>query len=85
MILRVRLEVLGEVSDAIREKSNLHFGGAGIAVVRAILGNQVGFLLLRGRQNPVSYNRLSVPLDTQGLLRSGTITAGLTKNNPATG
>src|SRR2546423_7885415 len=53
MVLRVRLEMLGEVGDAIREKCDLHFGSSGIAVMGAILGDQVRFLLFSGRQNPV--------------------------------
>src|SRR6185369_4793566 len=36
MVLRVRLEMLGQVSDSIREKCDLHFGRPGIAVMRAI-------------------------------------------------
>src|SRR5436853_1681655 len=83
MILRVRLEMLGEVSDAIREKCDLHFGRAGIAVMRAILGDQVRFLLFRGRQNPVLLNRFSVPFAVPMTAKSGTITAASRKNNPA--
>src|SRR6478735_6262559 len=33
MILRVRLEMLGEVVDALTQKRNLNFGGPGIALV----------------------------------------------------
>jgi len=61
MILRVRLEVLGQIGDSIREKRNLHFRGARVALVDGVLGNEVGLLFLGGRQNPVSFNRLSVP------------------------
>ena len=81
MVLRVRLEMLGEVGNSVREKRDLHFRRTGIAVVRAILGNQVRFFLFGGRQNPVSYTGLSVPSS----VRSGTITAPSRKNNPATG
>src|SRR5438132_6122170 len=56
MILRVRFEVLGQVGDAIRQKRDLHFRRAGIAVMGAEVRNQFGFLLLRGWQNTVSLN-----------------------------
>src|ERR1041385_5276487 len=61
MILRVRLEMLGEIGDAVREKRDLHFRGARVAFMDGELGNEVGLLFLGGRQNPVSFNRLSVP------------------------
>jgi len=53
MILRMGLEMLGEVGNAVREKCDLHFWRPGIAVMDAILVDDGGFLLLRGRQNPV--------------------------------
>ena len=67
MVLRVRLEVLGQIGDSIREKRNLRFRGASVAFMDGVLGDEVGLLFLRGRQNPVSFNRLSVPVDTRKL------------------
>src|SRR5436190_9648068 len=55
MILRVRFEMLVEISNSVRQKRDLHFRRTGIAVVRAILGNEARFFLFRGRQNPVSF------------------------------
>src|SRR5688572_25544984 len=37
VILRVRLEVLGQIADAVREECNLHFWRPGIGVMDAIL------------------------------------------------
>jgi hypothetical protein len=54
VILRVRLEVLGEVGNAVREECNLHFWRPGIGVMNPILVNEVRLRLLRGGQNPVS-------------------------------
>src|SRR5215212_5452521 len=51
MILRVRLEVVRQIRNAAREECDLHFWGAGIAVMRAILGYELRFLLLRRGQN----------------------------------
>src|SRR5687768_5810076 len=53
MVLRMGLEMLGEVGNAVREKCDLHFWRPGIAVMDAILVDDGGFLLLRGRQNPI--------------------------------
>jgi hypothetical protein len=36
MIFRVRFEVLGEISDAFAENSNLNFRRAGVGFVRAV-------------------------------------------------
>src|SRR5688572_18611604 len=54
MILRVRLEVLSEVGNAVREECDLHFWRPGIGVMDAILVDEVRLLLLGRRQNPVS-------------------------------
>src|SRR4051794_32166663 len=43
MVLRVRLEVLRQIGNSAREECDLHFWGAGIAVMRAILGNEICF------------------------------------------
>jgi hypothetical protein len=83
MILRVRLEVLGQVGDSIGKKRNLHFRGASVALVDGVLGDEASFLFFGGRQNPVSFNRLSVPVDTRKLRKVVTITAEVGKNNPA--
>src|SRR5688500_10075896 len=37
VVLRVRLEVLGQIADAVREECNLHFWRPGIGVMDAIL------------------------------------------------
>jgi hypothetical protein len=54
MILRVRLEVLGKIGNAVREECDLHFWRSGIAVMDAILVDEVRLLFLGRRQNPVS-------------------------------
>ena len=54
MILRVGLEVLGKVGDAVREECDLHFWRSGIDVMDSIRGDELGFLLFGGRQIRVS-------------------------------
>src|SRR5437867_1156989 len=54
VILRVRLEVLGQISDAVRQEGNLHLRRSRVIVMRAILRNQIRFMLLGGWQNTVS-------------------------------
>src|SRR5260221_1112670 len=75
MVLRMGLEMLGEVGDAVREQGNLHFGGSGVTLVGCVRRDEGCFLFLGGRQNPVSFNRLSVPVDTRLASSQGTITA----------
>jgi hypothetical protein len=48
MILRVSLEVLGQVGDAVREECDLHFWRSGIDVMDSIRGDELGFLLFGG-------------------------------------
>ena len=45
MILRVRLEVLGEIADAFAENSDLNFWRAGIGVVGAVRGDELGLTI----------------------------------------
>src|SRR5271167_2649316 len=61
MILRVGLEVLGEVVDALAENRNLYFGRTGVRVVRlvganqfrlAVFGQRHGLFPPRALQNP---------------------------------
>ena len=40
VILRVDLEVLGEVVDPPREQRNLHFGGSGVRGMPTVLGDR---------------------------------------------
>ena len=47
MIFLVSLEVLGQITDSLRQDRDLHFGAPSIVVVRAILRNDVLLLLLR--------------------------------------
>src|SRR5437762_706838 len=54
MILRVRLEVLGQVSNTVRQEGDLHLRRAGIISMRAVLRNQIRLLLLGCWQNPFS-------------------------------
>lgn len=54
MVLRVRLEVLRQVGDAVREECDLHFWRSGIDVVDSIRGYELSFLLFRGWQIRVS-------------------------------
>jgi hypothetical protein len=54
MILRVRLEVLRQVGDAVREECDLHFWRSGIDVMDSIRGYELSFLLFRGWQIRVS-------------------------------
>src|SRR5689334_11955510 len=49
MILRVGLEVLGEVADAIAEKRDLDFRGTCIAVVGFVRADDLGLAVLRKR------------------------------------
>ncbi len=42
MIFRVGLEVLGEIADAFAENGDLNFRGAGVGVVRAVRGDELG-------------------------------------------
>src|SRR5712692_10051989 len=46
VVLRMRLEMLRQIADAIRQKCDLHLRRAGVVVVGAILRNQICFLLL---------------------------------------
>src|SRR5688572_9225605 len=59
VVLRVRLEMLGQIGDPIREKRDLHLRGTGIAVMRGVRGNELRFLLLRRGQNPCLLKRLT--------------------------
>ena len=43
-VLRVGLEVLGEVANTGGDQGNLHTGGTGVAGVLAILGDDCGLL-----------------------------------------
>jgi hypothetical protein len=43
MILRVGLEVLGQLADALAEDGNLHFWTSGVGVMGAKSRNDVGF------------------------------------------
>src|SRR5690349_12903862 len=63
MILHMRLEVLGQVVDALAENRDLNFGRAGIGVVGSIGSDQCGFAIFgqrhlvlppRTRQNGLS-------------------------------
>ena len=59
MILRMGLEVLGQLADALAEDSDLHFRAPGIGVMRAETRNDVGFFrrCQHGRcVTPVSYS-----------------------------
>src|SRR5690606_18915991 len=44
MILRVRLEMFGEVGDALTEQRDLHLGGAGVAGVSLVLADEGNLL-----------------------------------------
>ena len=46
MIFRVGLEVLGEISDAFAENGDLNFRRAGVGVVRAVRGDELGLSVL---------------------------------------
>ena len=45
MILRVGLEMVCEVGDALGEQRHLHFGGSGITLDTLVFRNDVSFLL----------------------------------------
>jgi hypothetical protein len=45
VVLRVGLEVLGELRDALAEKGDLHFGRTSVAVVLAELPDDVALLV----------------------------------------
>src|ERR1700694_5692686 len=42
MVLRVRLEMFGQVRDPVREESGLDLGRTGVGVVRAVLPHDPG-------------------------------------------
>jgi hypothetical protein len=42
MVLRVRLEMLCQVVDALREDRNLNFWGSGVGVVGLVIANELG-------------------------------------------
>src|SRR5690606_28648581 len=50
VILGVRLEVLGQVVDPLAEDGHLHFGGAGVRLVRLVGANELRFAILRQSQ-----------------------------------
>src|SRR5262245_21766818 len=60
MVLRMRLEVFGEIADALAEKRNLHFGGSGVALMGSVAADDFGLAVLaqhdgrppRTAQNP---------------------------------
>lgn len=39
MILRMSLEVIGQIIDALSQNRDLHFAGAGVSTVRTVLVN----------------------------------------------
>src|SRR6266581_2571354 len=43
MVLRMRLEVLGQVGDAVREEGDLYLRGPGVTLVGGKVDDQVGF------------------------------------------
>ena len=45
MVVFVVSQMLGEVVDSLREQGHLDFGRAGIALVRAVFGNDFGSCL----------------------------------------
>src|SRR5690606_32287732 len=51
VILRVGLQVLGEVRDPLRQQGDLDLGGTGVALVLAVAGD--GVLLAYGRNGHV--------------------------------
>ena len=53
VILRVSLEMLREIGDAIGEERDLYFRRARVPLVGGEARDQLRFLLLGGRQNPV--------------------------------
>ena len=52
MILRVRLEVVGERVDPLREERDLHLGRAGVGFVRAILGSDLLLVETHSSRDP---------------------------------
>src|SRR5437879_10018374 len=48
VIFRVRLEMLRQIGNSVREECDLHFWGTGIAIVSGVMGYQLCFLLLVG-------------------------------------
>src|SRR5713226_9744023 len=59
VVLRVCLEVFGQVVDAFAENGDLHFGGAGVLVVCLIGPNQLGLAIFRQRHEFILHARLS--------------------------
>ena len=54
VILRVSLEMLREIGDAIGEERDLYFRRARVPLMGSVAPDQLRFLFLGGRQNPVS-------------------------------
>src|SRR2546423_5741449 len=46
MVLRVRLEMVGQVIDSLTEERDLNFGGTRVAVVRSIAADDFGLAVL---------------------------------------
>src|SRR5579885_3269023 len=60
VVLLVRLEVLGEVVDALREDGDLHLGRTGVRLVEAVLADRCGVIGHCGRANSDPVTRLAV-------------------------
>ena len=50
VVLRVRLEVLGQVTDSFAQDRYLNLWGSGIGIMQPIRPDEVGFLILGERQ-----------------------------------
>ena len=55
VVLCVRLEVLGQVRNALRKHRHLHIGRASIALLGAILGNQFFLAFSRDRHTVIQF------------------------------
>jgi hypothetical protein len=64
MILRVGLEVFGEIADAFAENGNLNFRRTGVGVVGAVRGDELGFSIFV--QSHGSFTSASGPADAIG-------------------
>src|SRR4029453_2539094 len=46
VVFRMRLEVLGEIADALAQERDLHFGGSGVALMGSVAADDFGLAVL---------------------------------------
>src|SRR3954467_12087029 len=56
MVLRVRLEMVGQIADALAEERNLHFRGSGVALMGSVAADDFGLAVLAQHDGRPSTN-----------------------------